>query len=105
MTVLVWAMLSLQRRLYQTAKRNGWYDTEPSFSDIIAMCHCELSEAMEAYRIHGNPAADDVAAELADCVMRIMSHLGRHDVDIERLIVAKDAFNRNRGHRHGGKHV
>lgn len=44
-------MLSkLRDEIHQNAVEHGWWDEERSFGDIIALCHSELSEALEAYR-------------------------------------------------------
>lgn len=36
--------------IHQNAKDHGWWDEERSFGDIIALCHSELSEALEEHR-------------------------------------------------------
>lgn len=36
--------------VHQNAVEHGWWDEERSFGEIIAMCHSELSEALEEYR-------------------------------------------------------
>ena len=42
----------LAQKINETAHVHGWWDTDRSFGDIIALCHSELSEALEAYRNH-----------------------------------------------------
>ena len=32
------------------AKQHGWWDEDRTFGEVIALCHSELSEALEAYR-------------------------------------------------------
>ena len=36
--------------IHQNAVEHGWWEPDRSFGEIIALCHSELSEALEAYR-------------------------------------------------------
>ena len=36
--------------VHENAVDHGWYEEPPSFPEVIALCHSELSEALEEYR-------------------------------------------------------
>lgn len=40
----------LAKEIHQNAIEHGWWETERSFGEIVALCHAELSEALEEYR-------------------------------------------------------
>lgn len=40
----------LRDEIHSNSISHGWWDEERSFGDIVALCHSELSEALEEYR-------------------------------------------------------
>jgi NTP pyrophosphatase (non-canonical NTP hydrolase) len=104
----------LVHEAYKTAREKGWHDEPASFGDRIALCHSELSEALEAYRdfaelstgeIGPNGKPVGVPSELADVIIRIADMCGLYGIDLEAAITEKMAFNMTRPYRHGGKRL
>lgn len=97
--------------VHENAIDHGWWEKERSFPEIVALCHSELSEALEAYRdsdtmvcmVDGKP--EGIAVEMVDCMIRIMDYLAHEEVDIEYLLRQKHQYNCTRPYRHGGKRI
>lgn len=107
----------LRDEVHKNAVEHGWWEKPLTFSEIIVMCHSELSEAVEEYRA-GRPMlyfvveTDDgkggtypairqdivcleefagvkpegVAAELADCILRILDYMGQVKGDVDGIV-------------------
>lgn len=99
-----------EKVVHQNAVKHGFWDEKPSFAEIVALCHSELSEALEEDRA-GKPMIyikDDKpegkAVELADCIIRILDWMGSENIDAEDVIATKHAYNETRPYKHGKKY-
>ena len=107
-------MKDLIHEIHKNAVEHGWWDEERSFGELIALCHSELSEALEEYRknvpigetyypISKKP--EGVPTELADVVIRIMDMCAYYGIDLEAAIREKHEYNKTRPYKHGGKRI
>jgi hypothetical protein len=82
-----------------------WHDADGNpitrnFGEMIALCHSELSEALEGNRksLKDNhlPSYDSQDVELIDCLIRILDMLGNRGVDVDAILWDKMIYNANR---------
>ena len=102
----------LQKEIHATANSKGWWDAPRNIGELIALCHAELSEALEEVR-SGAKLTEidftiDVAAkpegfpiELADVMIRVLDMAAGLGIDLEQAIHIKMAYNKTRPHKHG----
>lgn len=100
----------IAKDIHDNAVSHGWWDDGARpIPEVIALCHSELSEALEAYRNKepmcwlndGKP--DGIAVELVDCVIRIFDYLAAENIDIEHILAIKHLYNTTRPYKHGNK--
>lgn len=94
------ALRSIQRKLHGQAKAMGWHNEPREVGTMIALCHSELSEALEGAR---KDLMDDhlkhrkmFEVELADTVIRILDLAEREGADIASAVAEKHAYNGDR---------
>ena len=115
-------LTELSREIHDNAIKHGWWERNVDFPITVALCHAELSEALEEYR-SGNPnfyyisngfksedideigeeKPEGVAVEMLDCVIRILDWCGQNGIDVDRLVELKNEYNKTRPYKHGGK--
>ena len=120
----------LCKKAHENAVKHGWWDSERSFAEQIALMHSELSEALEVAREgieeteiyysckhkeceeykdgyccmpYGceKGKPEGIPIELADCVIRIFDTCGKYGIDLEKAINLKMQYNKTRPYKHG----
>lgn len=113
-------IFKLQTEAWKIAEEKGWHEgRQIEFGEFIALCHAELSEALEVFRVVGDQGIDQtelveqiepenytprgIPIELADVILRILDYSETHGINIQKAIETKMHFNTTRTYRHGGK--
>lgn len=99
----------LAREIHRNAEDKGFWEPRPSFGEVVALCHSELSEALEEYRAGRileytvDEKPEGIAVEMADCLIRILDWAASEGVEMDGVVRRKMAYNATRSYRHGGK--
>lgn len=93
-------LTTIQNKLHGQAKAMGWHNKPREIGTMLALCHSELSEALEGARKNlmddHLPDRKMFEVELADCIIRILDLAGREGLDVAGAIAEKHDYNANR---------
>lgn len=109
----------LRDMVHKHANEHGWWEGDnENFLSKLCLVHSEVSEACEAFRESGpksinftwyneerNNKPEGVPSEFADIIIRVLDMCGHWNIDIQAAVEEKEAFNRTREYRHGGKYA
>ena len=102
-----------QQEVHKVAKEKGWYDKPRTIGDRLMLIVSEISEALEEYRKNEDltyvydtkHGPQGFPIELADAVIRILDLCEFYEINLTLAIIRKNAYNKTRPYRHGGKAI
>jgi NTP pyrophosphatase (non-canonical NTP hydrolase) len=91
--------------IFEANKSKGFITGWDNMPEKLMLVVTEIAEAMEVYRdeIESAMPIEDFNEEIADVFIRLLDICGSLQMDIERAITLKLAFNRTRPPKHGRK--
>jgi NTP pyrophosphatase (non-canonical NTP hydrolase) len=94
------AIQRVQQKMWSISANAGWHNKSREDGTMIALCHSELSEALEGFRKNlmdkHLPERKQAEVELADCVIRIFDFAQKHGFDIASALSEKSEYNQVR---------
>ena len=87
------------RQVRELADAKGFSSRAERVWEMLALIHCEVSEASDAYK--KGESMENVGEELTDAIIRILHLLSALDLDAEALFQHKMQVNWSRPHRYG----
>jgi NTP pyrophosphatase (non-canonical NTP hydrolase) len=92
------SLKNIQDKCFGQATAMGWHQSSTKNEAVcIALCHSELSEALEGFRKdlmdEHLPHRKMAEVELADCMIRIFNLAGSCGFDLAGAIAEKHAYN------------
>jgi hypothetical protein len=115
-------MNNLQKKIHENAVQKGFWNFQEEVYSVystckediklhvtatkLALCHSELSEALEDAR-NGHQPDDKIPefsgaeVELADCIIRILDLAGGRGWRVAEAMIAKMRYNASRPYKHG----
>lgn len=94
------SIADMAKEIHKNAITKGWWEEKRNIPELLCLVHSEVSEALEAYRIHD---MKNFAEELADVIIRVFDMAEGLNINIQDEILSKHDKNKKRPYRHGGK--